>query len=123
MSYDLAVWEGDCPADDAGAAYLFEQLYEKYLEGEHTVSPTPRIRAYVEALLDRWVDLTEETDDVSPWSTGGLMDNASGPIVYLAMVYSRSAEVSAAASRMAAEHGLVCFDPQSARLRPTADER
>ncbi|MCW3815903.1 hypothetical protein ONA91_15770 [Micromonospora sp. DR5-3] len=131
MSYDLAVWEGDRPSDDAAAAALFEQLYEKYLDKEYRVPPTPRIRAYVEALLERWhIEEADDEDvddddweDDSPWSTGGLMNSASGPIVYLAMVFSRCEEVSAGAARMAADRGLVCFDPQMSRLRPAAGER
>ncbi|MFG1915864.1 hypothetical protein [Micromonospora sp. NPDC048898] len=50
------------------------------------------------------------------------MGEASGPFVYFPMVYSRCAEVSAGAARIAAEHGLVCFDPQLGVLRPAPDE-
>jgi hypothetical protein len=32
-------------------------------------------------------------------------------------------EVSATAARMAADQGLVCFDPHWNRLRPAVDER
>jgi hypothetical protein len=76
----------------------------------------------VEALLARWIDITEDEDDVSPRSDGPLIDNASGPIIYFAMRYSMAEEVSAAAARMAADRGLVCFDPQWDCLRPTVDE-
>ena len=84
--------------------------------------PTPAIREYVAALLDRWIDMTEDDEDISPWSDGPLVDNASGPIIYFAMRYSMADEVSAAAARMAADRGLVCFDPQWDRRRPTAEE-
>ncbi|MCI4066045.1 hypothetical protein MRQ36_27250 [Micromonospora sp. R77] len=117
MSYDLAVWEGDQPADDAQAETLFEQMYSRYIEDEYPTPPTPRIEDYVRTLLERWPDLTEDDDGRSPWSTGGLIDSASGPFVYFPMVYSRAREVSAGAARIAAEHGLVCFDPQQGRLR------
>ena len=87
------------------------------------VPPTNAIRAYVEALLDRWIDMTEEdVDDISPWADGPLINNASGPIIYFAMRPSMADEVSAAAARMAVDRGLVCFDPQRDCLRPTADE-
>lgn len=71
----------------------------------------PRIRAYVLALLERWVDMPDDEHDVSSWSAGPLMDEASGPFVYVTMRYMCE-EVSAEAARMAAEHGLVCYDPQ-----------
>ncbi|MEN3615529.1 hypothetical protein AAH979_39295 [Plantactinospora sp. ZYX-F-223] len=122
MSYDLAVWEGERPADDAAAGEVYDKLYAAYAEGEEQ-PPTPRIRAYVRALLERWIDMPDDEDDVSPWSAGPLMDEASGPFVYFTMRYSICEEVSAEAARMAAEHGLVCYDPQWERLRPTAEER
>jgi hypothetical protein len=122
MSYDLAVWEGDQPADDATADEVYKQLYGAYAEGEDQ-PPALRIRAYVRALLERWVDMPDDEDDVSPWSAGPLMNEASGPFIYFAMRYSMCEEVSAGAARMAAEHGLVCYDPQLQRLRPTAEER
>ncbi|TDC39898.1 hypothetical protein E1211_02585 [Micromonospora sp. 15K316] len=122
MSYDLAVWEGDRPADNAAALADFKALYERYLGGGQ-IPPTPRIRAYVEALLGRWVDLTEDDgEERSPWSTGPLIKEASGPIIYFPMVFSRCEEVSAGAARIAAEHGLVCFDPQLGLLRPAPEE-
>ncbi|RKN22123.1 hypothetical protein D7147_05245 [Micromonospora musae] len=119
MSYDLAVWEGDRPADNAVALATLKALRERYT-GEGRTPATPRIQAYVEALLERWIDLTE--DERSPWSTGPLIREASGPIVYFPMVYSRCEEVSAGAARIAAEHGLVCFDPQLGLLRPAPEE-
>lgn len=92
----------------------------RYIEDEYPTTPTPRIEAYVRTLLERWPDLTGDDDGRSPWSTGGLIDSASGPFVYFPMVYSRAREVSAGAARIAAEHGLVCFDPQQGRLRPAS---
>lgn len=124
MSYDLAVWEGAPPSDDAAANAVYERLNEKYLETDaEQTPPTPRIRAYVEALLERWGDLTIEDADLSPWSSGPLMESALGSIVYFTMRHSRADEVSAEAARMAAERGLICFDPQHGCLRPAADER
>ncbi|MEH1014831.1 hypothetical protein V6U90_17180 [Micromonospora sp. CPCC 206060] len=124
MSYDLAVWEGDRPASDAEAGAVYERLYRAYVDEGYPTPPTPRIRAYVGALLDRWIDLTEDDDEeLSPWSTGPLINEASGPFIYFPMVYSRCVEVSAGAARLAEEHGLVCFDPQEGRLRPTPREK
>ncbi|MER6589639.1 hypothetical protein [Micromonospora chalcea] len=84
MSYDLAVWEGELPIDDGAAGEAYDQLYALYMEDEE-LPPTPRIRAYVLALLERWVDMSDDEHDVSPWSAGPLMDEASGPFVYFTM--------------------------------------
>jgi hypothetical protein len=121
MTYDLAVWEGARPASDAEGSATFETLYAQYIDQGDT-EPTPAIRGYVEALLARWIDMTDDEQDVSPWADGPLIRNASGPIIYFAMRPSVADEVSAAAARMAAERGLVCFDPQRDQLRPAEDE-
>ena len=118
MSYDLAVWEGDRPPDDrAGQAVYLEHV--KLLEisdPADPIPPTPRIRAYVEALLDRWPDIDEHDD--SPWASGPLMSEAIGSVIYFPMVYSMAEEASAFAADLARQHGLVCYDPQLDRLRP-----
>jgi hypothetical protein len=118
MSYDLAVWQGDPPADDDAAITEFEALYERYIGPPDTVAPTPRIAAYVTALLERYPDInTEAGYHDSPWASAPLMSEASGPLIYFPMVASRGDEVSVWAARLAEEHGLVCFDPQLDRLR------
>ncbi|MFJ2087616.1 hypothetical protein OG400_19140 [Micromonospora ureilytica] len=119
MSYDLAVWEGDLPADDEAAAEAYEALYEQYFESEEELPPTPRIRAYVDAVAARWPDLYGHDAQLYPLSEG-LIDEASGPMLYLTIPFNRSDEVSAGAAQMAADHGLVCYDPQWEHLRPAA---
>lgn len=101
MSYDLAVWEGDRPANDRAAAAEFEALYDRYIESNETVEPTERIAAYVAALLARFPDIDTDAGDESPWSSGPLMSEASGPLVYFPMVWSRCDEVSAWAAEVA----------------------
>jgi hypothetical protein len=46
-----------------------------------------------------------------------VIDEASGPIVYLLMSYGMAEEVSEYAASLAREHGLICFDPQGETLR------
>jgi hypothetical protein len=121
VTYDLAVWEGERPADDSSGAY-FKSLYERYIDTDVEIPPTPAIRAYVETLLQRWIDMTEDVDDVSPWADGPLINNAAGPVIYFAMRPSMADEVSAAAARMAESQGLVCYDPQWDCLRPAPSE-
>jgi len=117
VSYDLAVWEGDRPADDAAAAAEFRALYARFVEPGETVEPTARIAAYVAALLDRYPDIDSEAGDDSPWSSAPLLGEASGPLLYFPMVWSRCDEVSAWAAELAGQHGLNCYDPQLDRLR------
>jgi len=76
MSYDLAVWEGDRPADDVSAASEVERLYDRYIASEDRAEPTARIAAYVAALLERYPDIGTEAGADSPWSTGPLMSEA-----------------------------------------------
>lgn len=68
---------------------------------------------YVEALVERY------PDDVprSAWASPPVIDEASGPIVYLLMTYGSAEEVSEYAAALAREHGLVCYDLQGETLR------
>ncbi|MEU2455949.1 hypothetical protein ABZ605_38405 [Streptomyces sp. NPDC012765] len=116
MSYDLAVWEGDRPADDKSAGRTFRDLYERYLDDELEVAPSERITAYVDALLERWPD-GEET---SPWSVGPLIAAASGPVIYFGMAWSRAEEASSYAAAVADSMGLICFDVQEDEIRNRA---
>ncbi|MFI1840213.1 hypothetical protein [Streptomyces olivaceoviridis] len=118
MSYDLAVWEGDRPADDKTAGRVFSDLYDRYIDSEVEEPPSERIAAYVAALLERWCDITEDEEDTSPWSTGPLIGEASGPLIYFPMRWSMAEEASAYAATVAESMGLVCFDVQQNGLRP-----
>ncbi|MFF8975156.1 hypothetical protein [Streptomyces sp. NPDC014995] len=117
MSYDLAVWEGERPADDRTAGRVFTDLFDRYLEPDVDSPPTERIAAYVAALVERWGDVTDDVEDASPWAAGPLIGGAGGPLVYFPMSWSRAEEVSAWAAALADSMGLVCFDPQQNRLR------
>lgn len=56
MSYDLAVWHGERPRDDEASA-VFDELYDRYFDSEDVIAePSPRIEAYVEALVERYPD-------------------------------------------------------------------
>ncbi|MFE1416019.1 hypothetical protein ACFW6F_35260 [Streptomyces sp. NPDC058746] len=116
MSYDLAVWDGDRSVDNRQAGLMYDELYERYLESDDVVvPPVPRIVAYVEALAARYPD---DVDQSVVWASAPVIDEASGPIVYLLMSYGKAEEVSEYAAELAREHGLVCFDPQGECLRP-----
>lgn len=69
MSYDLALWEGDRPGSDEAAAAVYKQLMDRMEFGD-AADPSPAIRTYVEALLARWPDVTEDGGEDSPWADG-----------------------------------------------------
>ena len=112
------MWEGNRAASDAAARDLYGRLCDRHL-GNRDLRPPPteRIAAYVRALLHGYPDIGSEAREDSPWAVAPLLGNASGPFLYLGMVYSQSEEASAWASQVAAEHGLVCYDPQLDKLR------
>jgi hypothetical protein len=115
VRFDLAVWEGERPASDKAALAEYEGLMDMWQGGGPPYAvPTSAIRAYVNALLEHWPDITTEAGTHSPWADGPLMGNAPGPLFYFAMVWKRSDEAGAFAA--ARTHGLVCFDPQACRL-------
>jgi hypothetical protein len=115
MSYDIAVWEGEPPADDAAAQSTFRALYEQYAKRGYPTPPTGRIAEFAAILVEQWPD-TEEAFDESPWVAAPLLSEASGPFMYFAMSYSRASEAAPFAAATAALLGLVCFDPQAGCL-------
>jgi hypothetical protein len=117
VSYDMAVWEGKPPADDAAAKATFETLYEQYAQREYPTPPTSTIAKFVAILVERWPDTGEALDDDSPWAAAPLIREASGPFMYFAMSWSRGPnDVAPFAAATAAQLGLVCFNPQQGRL-------
>ncbi|MEY9965715.1 hypothetical protein ABIA33_003761 [Streptacidiphilus sp. MAP12-16] len=117
MNHDLAVWEGDRPAENAAAGRLFRDLYDRYIDTDADFGPTPLIAKYFAGLLERWTDMTVDEHNISPWSTGPLICEASGPLIYVPMRYSMAEEASAFAAQLASSMGLICFDPQARQLR------
>ena len=106
----------DRPLDDRQAGLTYDELYERYVESDDVVvTPAPRIVAYVEALVARYPD---DVDSGVVWASPPVVEEASGPIVYLLMSYGKAEEVSEYAAALARKHGLVCFDPQGECLRP-----
>jgi hypothetical protein len=95
VSCDLAVWEGDRPSNDAAACEEYRQLYERHAASGERQPPTPRITAYVHALLARYPEIDTNAGEDSPWADAPLMGDASGPFIYLSMVYSHCDEASA----------------------------
>ena len=111
------MWEGDRPPTDKEGLARFRSLYDAFIDNDDGEDPSPAIQGYVTALLQRWPDITEPNGEASPWVDGPLVDNASGPFIYFAMSWSQAEEASSFAARLAHEHGLVCFDPQTEIFR------
>ena len=115
MSYDLAVWEGARAQFDEEGSADYDEMMQLYHDADEPPLPSPAIRNYVEALLQRW---PESDDRDCPWSDMPLIEEATGPLIYFGIRSKRSSEVSSYAAGLAREHGLVCFDPQWEALRP-----
>ncbi len=63
VSFDLAIWEGERPADDVAAGSAFDEMFQRYDDEDPETPATDRIAAYCETLTRRWPD-----DDTAPWS-------------------------------------------------------
>jgi hypothetical protein len=130
MSWTMAVWDGPTPGSDAEARATFEALHEQWLGKGHVeqmmkalggdrsgvAQPSASIASYVDALLARFPDLGSPGSDLSPWSDGPLIDNAAGPVMKFGFGHGLTQLGAPVAARIAAERGLVCFDPQSGGL-------
>jgi hypothetical protein len=88
VSYDLAVWDGERPADDVAAAAQVDALYDRYMNSDVGAPPTPTIAAYARALVDRYPDIGTDAGEASPWTTGPWLDLARGPLVYFSIGWS-----------------------------------
>ena len=116
MGYQLVVWEGEKPASDAAASERCRELMDTYFVGEG-VEPTPAIAEFVAALTALWPDEGPGWD-ASPWKVTPLIDEASGPVLFLNMRFGMGEQVSFQIAEMAEERGLVTFDTYIRVMRP-----
>src|SRR5579862_9725981 len=72
---------------------------------------SPRLVAFVEALLSRYADLTETEDTV--WADGPLVNNILGDFINMSLIWPRYAEAVPFVVETAHKHGLHCYDPQT----------
>ena len=118
MGYQLLVWEGPRPKDDAHAKETCREMFRRYFVGEG-FEPTPAIREFVEALTERWPEDDESFGSKdSPWKFPPLLDEASGPALFLNLRFGIGERVAYVVSEMAAERGLVAFDLYMEIVRP-----
>lgn len=121
MGYQLAVWEGERPADDAGERE-FRAVAQQHLVGE-PAEPTPAIRKFVAALTEMWTDDSEDPRwEGSPWKWPPILEDASGPVILLDLTLSSGLVAGTIIASLAQEHGLVTFDLMAGMLRPVSEE-
>lgn len=112
MSYDLAVWEGPQPHDDAAALAEYERRFDESEETEAT--PSPVISAFV-ATLDAQYPESAGIEN-SPWMLLPLIENANGTFLYLPINYGRAESVRESVADLAQRYNLVCVDLQEETL-------
>lgn len=115
MSYDIAVWAGEPPASDDAAAARYAELCNLFEEPPEEL-PDPTVVAFMNDLLARYPDITEDGSEDSPWSIGPMKDDILGTFTYLPMRYDKFADAMGFIVERANAHQLVCFDPQQERL-------
>jgi len=109
MSWVLVAWDGPVPTSTDDAARIFEELESSVSEED---PPTDALRGYVEEMLARWPDITEDDGEDSPWGDGPLIGNASGPLLVFSLVSSSLNESLPYCSEVARRRGIVLYDQE-----------
>ncbi|TDD29769.1 hypothetical protein E1218_03105 [Kribbella turkmenica] len=109
MSWVLVAWDGPVPASADDAARIFEELESSVSEDD---PPTDAIRGYVEELLARWPDITEDRSEDSPWADGPLIANASGPLFVFSLGLRSLSESIPYCTEVARRRGIVLYDQE-----------
>jgi hypothetical protein len=113
MSHAYSAYDGPPPRTFEEAMAALEAMETAY-EGEQP--PTASIRAFVDALLARWPDISDEQGEQSPWSDGPMVNNAAGSVIHFGVVYSRLDEAEPFVVETARHHGLVLVDQEEGRV-------
>lgn len=122
MGYQLIVWEGTRPDTDEGGRRACDEIKRQYFEGGPT-EPTPTIREFVSALTEVWTDNPDDPRwESSVWALPNLIDDASGPALWVVLPMDVGPIASAVVAAMAEERGLVTFDCMVNLLRPVTEE-
>jgi hypothetical protein len=118
MGYQLLIWEGPRPKNDAEAGEKCREMFRRYFVGKG-FEPTPAIREFVKALTTRWPEDDKSFgSDESPWKFPPLIDEATGPALFLNLRFGIGERVAYEMAEMAAERGLVAFDLYMEIVRP-----
>lgn len=112
MSYDIAIWVGPRPRSAEAAGEEYERRMDE-LEEDDTSPPVEAITAFVADLTQRYPEGTMD----GVWASEPLLLSASGETLYLNItVDSHLDGVVDTIGRLAVEHGLVAYDPQTEDL-------
>jgi hypothetical protein len=111
VSYDLGFWwEPDLiSSEDAARKYV-------HLERAGVVAGHPSVRAFYDAVLKEFGDLTEETKETSPWSAPIY---GTDQCVVVTASWSQAADVGPRLVDLARQHGLTVFNPQTGEVELT----
>ena len=110
MSFDLFLWGSPQPATAEKAERICHELAA---ENTSSVSSDARVQGFAQELLQRFPaleSLTGEELEASPWSMTPWVTDSH---VIMTISWSRAQEVAKFVLALAAERGLVCFDPQA----------
>ncbi len=122
MGYQLVVWEGERPDTDADGQREFQAMTQQHLIAKPT-DPTPAIRRFVEELGELWTHDPNDPEWVnSPWKCCPVLDEASGPVIFLHLTLEAGVIASMIIASVAEKHGLVAYDLMTGWLRPVSEE-
>lgn len=111
MSYDIAVWVGEKPADEAAADAAYAQVLDG-LESRSDEPPASEIEHFASLLIKRWPELGQAGDETSPWTASPILADAAGSALLLGLK-TDSLDVTLPFIAEAADRlGLVAYDPQ-----------
>src|SRR5438034_531305 len=109
MSYDFYLWRAPQPVTAEQAAAICRRLAEGH---DDAVAPDDAVLTFHRDLIARFPPLNTLSDDeleASPWN---MSPDATASRVILSVGHSRVPHVGPSVGDLAAEHRLVCFDPQ-----------
>jgi hypothetical protein len=113
MSFDLAVWGSPKPVTAGQALQIYQQLCDEQAD---TVKADAQVEAFYQQIIGRFPPLESTSyDEIDrrPWS---MSPEASPGHVIMTIQWPRAKELREYVIRLAAELGLVCFDPQSVHV-------
>ena len=117
MSFDLGVWYSPRSLDATAAGLVYHALAEGVeLPGDAPVAASPRVPAFITALGHRYPDLDTLDDaevDRSPWAGGFEVSECHA---LLSLRWTAPDEVVLTITALAADHGLVLYDPQGGEV-------
>ena len=108
MSFDLAIWAGDQPANNQAARSTFDLLMENW---EEPVPPDPRVVKCMKEITGFYPDDWRGMILGSVWTSPPLTPH--GSILYMNLRWGVSNNVMDVVASTAHKHGLICFDPQT----------